>query len=121
MYHVLTVPVLSQMVKLDIYSYPVLQSLGASPERRSSELEISVIVPWPEATMAPEFEVTDMPEMEPVDTVPELSPMAKLDSHTDPVLEFSFASTEPSLVQRELSVIVPSPDATIAHDFEFTD
>src|SRR5438270_565087 len=84
-------------------------------------MEISVIVPWPEATMAPEFEVTDMPEMEPVDTVPELRSEESRVGEAGRVLESSGARTEPSLVPMEISVIVPWPEATMAPEFEVTD
>src|SRR5436305_6323312 len=71
--------------------------------------------------MAPEFDVTDIPEMEPVDTVPPLLPMMTCDSEPEPVFVSSGASTEPLFVPIDRSVIVPWPAATIAPELLVTD
>src|SRR6266850_2215357 len=116
-----TVPLLSPMPMWDSEPEPALLSSGARMEPSLVPMEMSVIVPWPAATMVPEFVLTDMPEIEPLERVPLLSPTTTCDSEPEPALLSSGARMEPSLVPMEMSVIVPWPAATMVPEFVLTD
>src|SRR6267142_2079317 len=115
------VPLLSPTTTCDKEPEPALLSSGARMEPSLVPMEMSVIVPWPAATMVPLLVLTDMPEMEPLERVPLLSPTTTCDKEPEPALLSSGARIEPSLVPMEISVIVPWPAATMVPEFVLTD
>src|SRR5438128_531549 len=116
-----TVPPLSPITTLDKDPEPVLLSSGASTEPSLVPMEMWFIIRLPSSKINTAFEVTDMPEKEPVETVPPLSPITTCDKDPEPVLLSSGACTEPSLVPMEMSFIVPWPAAMMVPELEFTD
>src|SRR6516164_2478473 len=94
-----TVPVLVPMVVLLIVPLPAaLGSSGAVNEPPLVPMLTSVVVPCPAAVMLPLLVVTDMPEIEPVETVPVLVPIVVLLIVPLPGVESSGAVKVPPLV-----------------------
>ena len=81
-----TVPALLVMVVLAMVTEPLLLSSGAEMVPVLVPTLSFVMVPWPAALMVPLLVPTDIPEMEPVDTVPALLVMVVLLIVPEPLL-----------------------------------
>ena len=104
-----TVPVLVPIVVLLIVPLlPVaLGSSGAVNEPAFVPMLTSVVVPCPAAVTVPLLVVTDIPEMDPVETVPVFVPIVVLLIVPLPAVVSSGAVNEPALVPMLTSVVVP--------------
>src|SRR6516164_3656150 len=73
----------------------------------------SVVVPCPAAVMLPLLVVTDMPEIEPVETVPVMVPIVVLLITPLPAVLSSGAVNEPALLPMLMFEVVPRPAAVM--------
>src|SRR5919197_609557 len=102
-----TVPELVPIVVLLIVPEPGFWSSLALNVPLLVPMLTPVVVPWPAAVMEPLLLVTDMPEMEPAETVPELVPIVVLLISPEPGVESSLAVNVPVLVPMLTPVVVP--------------
>jgi hypothetical protein len=102
-----TVPELVPMIVSLIDPLPGLLSSGAVKLPALLPMETLLVVPWPAAVIDPLFVVTDMPLMDPVETVPVLVPM--IVSLIDPLpgVLSSGAVKLPALLPMETLLVVP--------------
>src|SRR5436305_1621363 len=113
-----TVPVevMVLIVVLLITPEPVVLSSGALNDPDNVPMLTLLVMPCPAAVMEPVFVPTDMPEMEPVDTVPVevMVLMVVLLITPEPVVLSSGALNDPDNVPMLTLLVVPWPAAWMA-------